>query len=275
MSIKRAPRPKSHYTIIANDVLRDSRLSFKARGLLACILSRPDNWRTTADDLARESKEGRSAILSGLAELKTIGYMTQNKFKNDKGHWVWESIVYDTPQKATKGDTPSFGFPLTDNPITDNPITDNPITDNRTILEDLIKKKDKEELLRTNDIEPHTYGDEIHLACNLLADLIQSNGSKRPKVSAGWLSDMEKLHRIDERTYEQITNAIHWCQADDFWRTNIMSPAKLRKQYDVLRLSAMPKKTKESAVSRSLRFLNESFNPLDAFDNTKAKEIEK
>jgi len=49
----------------------------------------------------------------------------------------------------------------------------------------------------------------------------------------------------------------------------------LRKQYDVLRLSAMPKKAKESAVSRSLRFLNESFNPLDAFENNKAKEIEK
>ena len=140
-----------------------------------------------------------------------------------------------------------------------------------TYIEEDIRttKKDK------NVTTQIAYAIEITQACNLLADLIQANGSKRPTVTANWLSDMERLHRLDDRTYEQITAAIEWCQADDFWRGNIMSPAKLRKQYDVLRLAATPKKAKESAVSRSLRYLNESFNPMDAFENDKAKEVEK
>ncbi|KRM94839.1 hypothetical protein FC24_GL002156 [Loigolactobacillus rennini DSM 20253] len=29
---------------------------------------------------------------------------------------------------------------------------------------------------------------------------------------------------------------IDWCQADPFWLTNILSPAKLRKQYDRLKI---------------------------------------
>jgi hypothetical protein len=102
--------------------------------------------------------------------------------------------------------------------------------------------------LRTNELNTRTYGDENHQACNLLADLIEANGSKRPAVTDKWQSDMERLNRIDERSWEQITKAIEWCQADDFWRGNIMSPAKLRKQYDQLRLAAQRNTSKASSL---------------------------
>jgi hypothetical protein len=107
--------------------------------------------------------------------------------------------------------------------------------------------------LRTNE-EPRTYGAEVQAACNLLADLIKDNGSKRPAINERWLSDMERLHRIDERSWEQITKAIEWCQADDFWRANIMSPGKLRKQYDQLRLAAQ-RNTKQSKFTKTIDWL--------------------
>jgi hypothetical protein len=108
--------------------------------------------------------------------------------------------------------------------------------------------------LRTNELNIRTYGVENHQACNLLADLIADNGSRRPTVNDKWLSDMEKLHRIDERSWEQITKAIEWCQADDFWRGNIMSPGKLRKQYDQLRLAAQ-RNTKQSKFTKTMDWL--------------------
>jgi hypothetical protein len=108
--------------------------------------------------------------------------------------------------------------------------------------------------LRTNELNTRTYGDEIHLACNLLADLIAANGSKRPTVSDSWLSDMERLHRIDQRSWEQITKAIEWCQSDEFWRGNIMSPGKLRKQYDQLRLAAQ-RGNKQSKFTKTMDWL--------------------
>jgi hypothetical protein len=108
--------------------------------------------------------------------------------------------------------------------------------------------------LRTKELDTRTYGDEIIHACNLLADLIESNGSRRPQITDKWLSDMERLHRIDERSWEQITKAIEWCQADDFWRGNILSPAKLRKQYDQLRLAAQ-RNTKQSKFTKTMDWL--------------------
>ena len=65
---------------------------------------------------------------------------------------------------------------------------------------------------------------------------------------------MERLHRVDERNWEQITRAIEWCQADDFWRANIMSPGKLRKQYDQLRLAAQ-RNTKQSKFTKTMDWL--------------------
>lgn len=110
-------------------------------------------------------------------------------------------------------------------------------------------------------IEPSTYSHasfdaDVHSACNLLADLIAENGSKRPAVTNKWLSDMERLHRIDDRSWEQIDKAIQWCQNNDFWKANIMSPAKLRKQYDQLRLAAQRDQKKQSPASGWLGILN-------------------
>jgi hypothetical protein len=84
--------------------------------------------------------------------------------------------------------------------------------------------------------------------------LIEANGSRRPTVSDKWQSDMDKLNRIDERSWDQITRAIEWCQADDFWRGNIMSPAKLRKQYDQLRLAAQ-RNTKQSKFTKTMDWI--------------------
>lgn len=71
---------------------------------------------------------------------------------------------------------------------------------------------------------------------NHLADWIERNGSKRPKITPEWLRELERMHRIDGRSLEDIMRMIDWCQQDSFWRGNILSPKKLRKHYDTMRL---------------------------------------
>lgn len=98
MSIVRGPRPETGFTMLDNDVLRDERLSFRARGLLASILSRPDNWRTDSRKLAHEGKEGRAAILTALNELVTAGYIHRQRLQNKiTGQWSTVQMVFDRP----------------------------------------------------------------------------------------------------------------------------------------------------------------------------------
>lgn len=128
--IRRSPRPDANYTIIRNSVARDDRLSFRARGILTAILSRPDNWKTTSETLAREGTEGRDAIRTALRELEATGYIERNRLRLPNGTYVWEAVVFDAPRKPAPG----------------NPSVENQATENQASQEELLriteKKKD-------------------------------------------------------------------------------------------------------------------------------------
>jgi hypothetical protein len=40
--------------------------------------------------------------------------------------------------------------------------------------------------------------------------------------------------RRDNRKPERVETVIRWCQCDSFWKSNILSTSKLRKQFDAL-----------------------------------------
>jgi hypothetical protein len=80
--------------------------------------------------------------------------------------------------------------------------------------------------------------DDVERVCRHLADRIQGNGSKRPRITKTWRTEARLLLDVDGRTEDQIHRAIDWCQDNTFWRRNVMSMPKLRTQYDRMRLQA-------------------------------------
>ena len=112
--IIRSPKKESNFLIVQNDVVRDKRLSFKARGILLEILSRPDNWVITAEGLALEGQEGRSAILTAFEELRAAGYMKTRKLRNSDGTFQTITHVFDSPENEII-ELPRSDFPTSDN----------------------------------------------------------------------------------------------------------------------------------------------------------------
>ena len=120
MAIVRAKR-KTNFTIIGNTGLKDKRLTLKAKGLLAYMLSLPDDWTFYETELTKHSKDGRDAIRSALRELEGAGYLVRNQEREDSGKFG---------QKEWK----VWDEPLTDKPLTENPSAVNPTADNPTLL---------------------------------------------------------------------------------------------------------------------------------------------
>ena len=76
-----------HFTQIPNDWLRDTRLSLKAIGLLAQIMSHTPGWKMSIRSLARVNGTGQETIKSAILELETHGYLVRSEKQthNDDG----------------------------------------------------------------------------------------------------------------------------------------------------------------------------------------------
>jgi hypothetical protein len=93
--IRVVKRPSSFVTI-DKTFLEDSRLSFKAKGILAYLLSKPDNWKVIVANLVNYSSDGKASVYAGLKELKEYGYYKKIAVRDKVGvisHW--ESTVYE------------------------------------------------------------------------------------------------------------------------------------------------------------------------------------
>lgn len=98
MTIIRAPRVQRDFTILANSVCLDKRLTMRALGVLVRLLCRPDNWRTNSEGLAAEFDCGRDAVRGALHELQKAGYIRMQKTQGANGQWSSAWLVFDEPQ---------------------------------------------------------------------------------------------------------------------------------------------------------------------------------
>lgn len=101
-----------HFTQISNAALRDPRLSFKARGILAWLASHQDGYGCSVAAIeAHSEKDGREAIRSALRELEEYGYLSMHQTRDPETGRVG-------PSDYLVSDIPSTGDPLTENPFT-------------------------------------------------------------------------------------------------------------------------------------------------------------
>lgn len=97
MSILRGPIPADAFTIIENAWLRDPRLSWKAKGLLAYIASHAPGHRLTRDQMLAEGADGKDALISGLMELEERGYLARRRVRGEGGKITGTDYTLTTP----------------------------------------------------------------------------------------------------------------------------------------------------------------------------------
>lgn len=95
--IRRGDNPEERFTIVSNAVLRDSRISFRARGILTYLLSHKDGWHVTSASIAEAGAEGREAVRSAMRELQSAGYLEIQKHQDDRGRWRTDLILHTAP----------------------------------------------------------------------------------------------------------------------------------------------------------------------------------
>jgi len=111
------------FSVINNTVLRDERLSWKAKGILVYLLHLPDNWVVNLNEVATHSKDGYDSFKSGISELKKFGYVERKQTREEgTGFIKWETVIREIPLE----DKPQMEKPQREKPLGENPLVENP-----------------------------------------------------------------------------------------------------------------------------------------------------
>lgn len=102
------------FTQIPNAWIRDARLSYKARGLLAELMSHSPGFEVSRERLSKNGQDGDRAIRSAIRELEDVGYLKRSQNRTEQNHFAASVWITQDP------DSPSVPFAPADNAPADN-----------------------------------------------------------------------------------------------------------------------------------------------------------
>ncbi len=191
-----------------------------------------DGFDPTSATLQLYSGLSANGIVKAREKLKALGLI------DFKSRGRRKSTIYRLLDLSS--DKSAFNSSDNSGDISGDNSSDNSVT--------LIKtKQDKTKLNNTSEksqATPHEQKKnfsadsvEYRLAMYLF-DKIKQNNPQHKDLTASqeqkWADHIRLMIQRDRRSPQQIKNMIDWSQADSFWKQNILSTAKLRKQYDTM-----------------------------------------
>ncbi|WP_369253797.1 hypothetical protein [Streptomyces sp. R35] len=140
--VRRGVMAADGFTQIANGLFRDSRLSFKAKGIFGYVSTHRDGWQVTVAELVRRGREGVDAVTTGLKQLERHGFLYRTRERNPDGTLGQARyVITDLPALQSPRSQPESGFPGLAEPALADPGTKNTI----------VKKTNKQ---NTNPLRP-------------------------------------------------------------------------------------------------------------------------
>ena len=91
---------QKNYSVISNRPFNQNNLSWKAKGILAYLLTLPDNWEVKIAHLKSVSADGRDATANGIKELEQAGYIQKEKYR-EKGRIQYRYTISENPESTT------------------------------------------------------------------------------------------------------------------------------------------------------------------------------
>lgn len=175
---------KRNFTATDNQLVRDNRLSWKARGIFNYLWSQSEEWNFYVEEVAKHSKDGIKALKSGLSELEKHGYLKRTMVHDESGFFKemsWELSDIGDLTVSTK------------NGRTDNTVdAKNGRTDNGTLR----KNNNKKEQYTSNNKEKKDNMSSSHSTVSHADDYKTIIDYLNQKIGTNYRSTSQKTQRL-------------------------------------------------------------------------------
>jgi hypothetical protein len=213
----------------------------------------PGQFITSLDSIVTRCGKGVSIqnVRTALKRFERLGFLTNQSTNKNRLITIRNWQLYQRRKyKLTKNVT---GYQQGNN---------KQLTPNKNV-------KNEKKVKNYSDPKPIIYNqDSVPYKLSLrLLKKIRSNHPefKEPNLQK-WSSDFQLMLEKDSRKIEEITYIIDWCQQNSFWKSNILSPTKIRNKYDVLVMKIKSEKERK-------QFNNPSRISLDRPNHWKEPEV--
>lgn len=207
--------------LVMNEAWEHSKQGGNALIVLLKLADNADDERRLAwpsvPHLAKKCRMSERTVQRALRELEAAGEISTHREGGRQRDGSYKATVYRVHPQGRQCVTPPASAVTKEAPAGVTPVSPSTV---------------KEE---PSTASPN--GEASRLA-ELLADRIEErwrrNGIQkpRPKVTQTWVTDVDRLLRIDRATAHQVEAVIEWCNRDgNFWAGNIESPKKLREKF--------------------------------------------
>ncbi len=193
----------------------------------------PGEFITSLSKISELSRESTQSVRSSIALFeKRYDFLTKQSTKQSTKikilNWDKYQIDRDEENNCQQGDQQGDQHRPNTDPT-------QPELNQGSVCEDGERKPNNyKELKKTNKKTFCPNSDEFRLADGLFKLMKNNNPKiKEPNLQV-WAGHVDKMLRIDRRTFEEIEVRIRWSQKNHFWHKNIRSTEKLRHQFDRL-----------------------------------------
>ena len=100
-------------------------------------------------------------------------------------------------------------------------------------------KKKSDDSSRSRSKEYDTSSLYYQMAERLYQKILENNPEHKKPNFQKWADDFRKLVELDKKKPDVVFKMIDWVQKHEFWHVNILSPDKLRKQWDKLKMEVV------------------------------------
>lgn len=216
----------NNFTVLSNSLISDKRLKYSDIGIMAYLLSKPDNWVINSSEVIGSHEDGRAAVRSSFSRLMEFGYIERTKTRTDTGSYVWEYKLYETSKYGDSDEISQRSLPAGGKPsVVTNPLLN---TDNKELINKTTNISTKNDLVESwLKIPTKGYKRSHVIKAYILTMANDINGYDSNYVSVDILKKITKLaynlHNITniEREISDIVAMLVHDRDDDTWSDDI------------------------------------------------------